>query len=82
MESSLGAIDPVELAKKTKQEQEKIENEMKEKMNDPNNISNDEFNDNWDDDQSDDWFSAIPINKITSTVSCDKITFFKEIFLT
>jgi hypothetical protein len=39
--SSLGAIDPVKLARKTKMEHEKLSNEVK---------TEEEFNDNWDDD--------------------------------
>ncbi len=65
VEATLGAPDPLELAKKSKLEreileQQKIQNQTK----DENNF--DDFNDNWDDQR--DWFSAIPINKITSTV--------------
>ena len=71
----MGAPDPFELAKKTKLEQEKLENETKEiklqQKGDLNQAKNeietktkDDFINNWDD--QGDWFS--PINKLTTTV--------------
>ena len=47
-------------------EQEKLQNEMKANQSEENRTK-DEFSDNWDDDGGD-WFSSIPLNKITSTV--------------